>query len=70
MKMDNFQHMTATKGFLIGAIRSHGTSIIAPDWKGTADEMISAIEADPREVIPLGDCDNQDASGRCLGHKR
>ena len=72
--MDKFEigrvlHMCMTKPFLHGLIDSkHGADLIK-DWKMSGvEEAHAALNADPREVITIGDCDNQDSTGQCQGH--
>lgn len=68
MKAEVRMHMTATKGYLVKAIQDHGAKDILTGWKGTNQEAIDALQDDPREVIPIGPCDNQDERGYCKGH--
>jgi hypothetical protein len=63
-------HMTASKEFLVRAVREHGKDGVSPEFVGTDDELIDAIIKDEREVIPIGDCDNHDERGYCKGHPR
>jgi hypothetical protein len=62
-------HMAATKQYLVRAVMEHGKDAVSPEFDGTKEELIKSIWEDPREVIPIGDCDNQDEAGRCKGHK-
>ena len=65
-----FQHMVATKSFLIGIIqRDHNPSEVLVDWTGTEADAIQAIQDDSREVFACG-CDHYDEAGYCLGHTR
>lgn len=68
-KAVGFQHMVATKSFLVKAVMQHGASQVLTDWSGTDDEAIKAIYDDPREVVAMG-CDHYDEKGYCLGHVR
>lgn len=61
-------HMTIDKNYLISLIRENGARNILDNFTGTDEEAIAEIKADPRECIPMGDCDNYDERGFCKGH--
>ena len=63
-------HMTATKQYIIAQIQACGAKAVLDNFDGTDEEAIAALRADPHTHFPIGDCDNQDESGRCLGHDR
>jgi len=68
--MPGFMHMNATKQYIRSVIEDRGAEFVFGDeWKGRDDDALTALDNDPREVIPIGDCDNQDERGYCRGHQ-
>ena len=57
-------HMGMTKGFVIQSIRRFGTDDLLPDWSGTPEEAVAAIEADPRAIFCSCEC-VKDETGAC-----
>ncbi len=51
-----FEPMKMHKNILIAFLREHPEELkqVAPEWTGTAEEMISAMEAHPAEWIVGG----------------
>jgi hypothetical protein len=65
-----FMHMSATKSYIIGAIRAYGGDVIGDEWKGREAEAEAAVLAAPGELLPVGSCDNFDPMTGCKGHRR
>lgn len=55
-KEAGFEPMKMHKNVLINFLREHPEELaqVAPEWKGTAAEMIAAMEAHPAEWIVGG----------------
>lgn len=64
--------MVVDKEFLIDVLKRHENEkekIVSFDGKFPKSEIaIQILQKDKREVVPIGECDNQDETGRCLGH--
>ena len=61
-------HLSIAKHLIIQGIEKLGSRFALNGWNGSDEEAIKEIENDPREYFTLVDCDNQDKSGKCLGH--
>ena len=61
-------HLTATKSYLARIINEEGPETVLEGFTGSKEEALQVLMADPREVFPVGPCDNQDEHGYCKGH--
>jgi hypothetical protein len=61
-------HLAGTKQHVIEEIQEHGGAYVLKNWEGSDEEAIARIRDEPREVFVIGECDNRDARGECLGH--
>lgn len=65
-------HMVANIDGVISAAKRGDETVLAlldaPDFE-TVIKDLEKMKADGYEVIPSENCDNQDYSGSCLGHK-
>ncbi len=66
VRQKRMRHMGVTKEVLIRSIRQWGTGDVLPGFKGTVDEAIAQVEADPREIFTGCEC-RKAADGSCLG---
>ena len=66
------RHMVASIDGSIAAAKRGEDMVLAlldePDF-ATCIKNLEEMKADGYEVVPSADCDNQDYSGNCLGHK-
>lgn len=66
------RHMVVSIDGAIAAARRGDEMVLSlldlPDFS-TAIKDLEEMKADGYEVIPSENCDNQDYSGNCLGHK-
>lgn len=63
------KHIGATKSFLHGLIVTRGAKFVMPEWDGTDEEALKALQDDPREVICDCSCE-KDERGACTGIRR
>lgn len=66
--MTTSYHLVCDKLYLIRAIARDGAHKVLEGWENSDADAIQAIADYPKEYIPIGYCNNQDRSGRCLGH--
>lgn len=66
------RHMVANIDGCISATKRGDETVLAlldqPDFE-TAVRDLNEMKNDGYEVVPSENCDNQDYSGQCLGHK-
>ena len=66
------RHMVASIDGALAAAKRGDETVLAlldqPDFE-TCIKDLEAMKADGYEVVPSENCDNQDYSGSCLGHK-
>ena len=61
-------HLCCTKSYLLKGIMA-GRMDMLKDFDGTQEEAIEAIKNDSRKYFVIGECDNQNEDGECLGHE-
>jgi hypothetical protein len=59
-------HVAFAKRYLVKQIRKYGPAVWLEGFTGSIAEAVAEIEADPREVFALCDCEHDDR-GYCLG---
>jgi hypothetical protein len=66
-------HFCMTREYLVRQVLELGPADVfakGTAWaEMTADDALAAIYASGRLYFTLGDCDAQDAEGRCAGHR-
>lgn len=62
-------HLSATKNYILRAITRDGAgAVLGAEWTGKDAEAMRAVRDGPRDYFPIGPCDHQNTSGKCLGH--
>ena len=63
------QHcISATKEYVRAQIILRGAGSILKTWRGTDQEALNAVRAQPGTMIKMDECDNFDPNRGCLGH--